>query len=292
MLMLDSTIKTRLSTSGKKLVEATPAVIAIDAGFAVRHFNDLQDAVAEVSYYNSRHDIFLRGQRADHLDAKGHSALEAKLFRTRTQNPAKEVIDRIAILENFSVALRDLVRMKEGFKGVQTTELARWALLQHYEVCATPLLDMTRSVRVAASFATWCTSDPTSAPERDRYVYVLGMPHPTGSITVAYGDGIVFMNLRNLMPPSARRPHWQEGYLASTYPNSTHWDKFYKDKKSGLDIPRRNNFARRLIAKFRIPADAVGSFWDSANPRIPDTLLMPPTDPVRAFLTDSFQPAP
>lgn len=277
MLILDRNIRTLLSDTTAKTTETNAASIAREAGCEVKTFNELQDAVATISYYNSRHDIFLRGQRHDHRDGKGHSALEAKFFRTRTADPIAEIKENIRIFDIYSETLRNSFRWTEGFKGIQTTDLARWCLLQHYEICPTPVLDMTRSTRVAASFATWPDS---SKPECDRFIYVLGMPHPTGSITVAYDENIALLNLRNLMPPTARRPHWQEGYLACTYPNSTHWDKFYRDKKTGEDVPRRNNFARRLLAKFKIPKDHVGSFWDSNNPRIPDEFLMPNVDPV------------
>ena len=31
--------------------------------------------------------------------------------------------------------------------------ILRWSILQHYEICDTPLLDVTQSIRIAASFA-------------------------------------------------------------------------------------------------------------------------------------------
>ena len=280
MIIIDN-VKARLSTSAGKLVDGEASSVARDAGVQVHTFSELQDMVAEASYYNSRFDIFLRGQGTDHRDARGHSALEATLFRTKTSNPVAEVTAHIGRLERHSETLRAAARYQPGFKGVQTTEFARWCLLQHYEACPTPLLDMTRSVRVAASFATWPMDGDL---ERDRYVYVLGLPHPSGSVTIAYNDNIALMNLRNLMPPTARRPHWQEGYLACAYPSSTHWDMHFRDKKTGKDVPRRHNFARRLLAKFVIPSASLPTFGDHTNPRVPNDMLMPPKDPVRDFI--------
>lgn len=286
MNLITSPVKALLSTTSSKRDDSDVASVARDAGHAVHSFNELQDAVARVSYYNAQHDIFLRGQRSDHRDAKGHSSLIATLFRATGRDAVHTVKSNIDKLTEVSSRLKEIARGRPGFKAVQTTEYVQWALLQHYELCPTPVLDMTRSTRVAASFATWPTK--SADPPSDRFVYVLGMPHPHGSLTVAYNENIALLNLRNLTPPQARRPHWQEGYLACSFPASTHWDRYDADKKTGLDLPGRHNFARRLLAKLRIPAGSLAKFWDDANPRLPNELLMPADDPVKQFLTEQL----
>jgi hypothetical protein len=50
-------------------------------------------------------------------------------------------------------------------------------MLQHYEVCPTPLLDVTHSLRVAASFAT------EDATDNHAVLYVIAVPQISGAIT-------------------------------------------------------------------------------------------------------------
>jgi len=60
-----------------------------------------------------------------------------------------------------------------------------WAILQHYGVCDTPLVDLTHSLRVAASFAHLEFLKAKSKNKRRKYGYVmaLAMPYPVGSIS-------------------------------------------------------------------------------------------------------------
>jgi hypothetical protein len=51
-----------------------------------------------------------------------------------------------------------------------------WSLLQHYEICDTPLLDLTHSLHVSCSFAFDSNEGETGI------IYVLGMPWQTDAI--------------------------------------------------------------------------------------------------------------
>ena len=67
-------------------------------------------------------------------------------------------------------------------------EFVRWAILQHYEVCSTPLLDVTHSLQSALSFA---IGDGAS----EGYLFVLALPHLTGPISVSIGSKTIAIDL-------------------------------------------------------------------------------------------------
>ena len=135
----------------------------------------------------------------------------------------------------------------------------QWSIFQHYEVCPTPLLDFSQSVRVACSFA---TLDPNG---EDAYVFAFGLRYITNRIAVNSEHDLVNIRLLSLCPPDARRPYFQEGYLAGTDEVTTEFG--FKDE---LD------FTRRLIAKFRTSRDP--SFWEGGFDPIPPAVFHPDGD--------------
>jgi hypothetical protein len=138
--------------------------------------------------------------------------------------------------------------------------ILRWAILQHYEVCSTPLLDVTHSLRVAASFA----SDHESPAQPT--LYVLGVPALSGTITASSEQGLQIIRLSSICPPEARRPYFQEGYLLAEYPDLVTLDE--KLNYAAWEV----DFGRRLLAKFRL---ARSGFWSAAFPAIPHEALYP-----------------
>lgn len=151
---------------------------------------------------------------------------------------------------------------REGIAGA--AEVARrryiqWSILQHYEVCPTPLLDFTQSVRVACSFA---LLDPNG---EDPYVFAFGLPYITNRIAVNSEHDLVNVRLLSICPPDALRPYFQEGYMAGTDDVTTEYGR-----KDELD------FTNRLIAKFRISRDP--SFWAGGFEPIPRAALYPGGD--------------
>jgi hypothetical protein len=150
----------------------------------------------------------------------------------------------------------------DGQQEVSRKPLIQWSILQHYEVCATPLLDLTHSIRVACSFG------QAAAKGRHAYVSVFGLPYVTNRISSNSEHDLVIVRLLSICPPAALRPYFQEGYLAGTADITTD----YEDK-SELD------FNRRLVAHFEIPAGP--SFWGAGLSRVGDDELYPPEDSIR-----------
>ena len=118
------------------------------------------------------------------------------------------------------------------------------------------MLDLTTSLRVAASFA-------TGSGTHDGVLFVLGLPHPNGSISYYVEEQLLNVRLLSICPPEAVRPYYQEGYVACTFPTR------------GPEARGSNHdFARRLIAKFAVPS----SIWSPEFPPIPNSALFPTVD--------------
>jgi hypothetical protein len=136
-----------------------------------------------------------------------------------------------------------------GIERLERYQILRWAILQHYEVCATPLLDVTQSLRIAASFASLDTDE-------EAFIFVVGIPNISGAITASAEAGIQVIRLSSVCPPSALRPHLQEGYLLGEYPEMLGYDQkeFYKHYEI--------DFGRRLVTKFRFNPK---KFWKQSR---------------------------
>ena len=118
--------------------------------------------------------------------------------------------------------------------------------MQHDEVGETPLLDVTQSLRIAASFA----SDENDTDKA--FLYVLGVPNISGAISASAEAGIQSIRLSGICPPRAMRPHLQEGYMLGNFPDIDSHDEKQLYGLSEID------FGKRLIAKFLFNPK---SFW-------------------------------
>ena len=81
----------------------------------------------------------------------------------------------------------------------------------------------------------------------------------------------------NLMPFDARRPHYQSGFLVGSFPDA-------------LERGGHQNLARRLLGKFRIPADRRDGFWTPAIPPLPGAFLLPAEDKVGSWIAGLPRP--
>jgi hypothetical protein len=224
-------------------------VIRKGPGHRVRTFLDLATKVADLQFRNRDYVLLFRGQSTDHRNQAGRTSLKASLFRPiQSGNPNQQTLQRR--YEELTRAESALVSCYEGerYLGVERLKrhrILRWSILQHYEVCPTPLLDVTHSLRIAASFASLADKD-------DAFLFVLAVPNLSGAITASAEAGLQIVRLSSVCPPSAVRPHIQEGYLLGEYPDlETHQQKQHY-------FHYEMDFGRRLVSKFRFrPAD----FW-------------------------------
>lgn len=251
----------------KESAKAEPVkndVIRLGEGHRVGSFLELATKIAELQFRNRDQVLLFRGQNGDYRNARNQTTLKPTLFRPRDRSlPSPDLlINRFKQLEQ---AEKELVRfyLGEGLLGksrIQRYRILRWSILQHYEVVPTPLLDVTHSLRIAASFASLGATG-------DAFLFVLGVPNLSGAITASTEAGIQMIRLSSVCPPAALRPHLQEGYLLGEYP-----ELFGFDQKALYDHAEVD-FGRRLMAKFRFDPKL---FWKrGAFPKVPKEALYP-----------------
>jgi hypothetical protein len=223
-------------------------------------YRHLMEHMAQLSYANKDYLLFFRGQSTDYRNKAGASSFYPSIYRGERLSRT-ELDVRFDVLTSAARRLVDAFQ-RGGVAGapeVGRRRYVQWSILQHYEVCPTPLLDFTQSVRVACSFA---SLDPNG---EDPYVFTFGLPYISNRISVNSEHDLVNIRLLSICPPDALRPYFQEGYLAGTDEVTTDYGS-----KDELD------FTRRLIAKFRISRDP--SFWDGGFDPIPRAALYPDGD--------------
>ncbi len=232
----------------------------------VESYLDLADRVAELQYLNPQYVMMFRGQRSDRKDASDATTLRPRIFRAADLQVRDRILiplfDRLRESERLLIDAYERHQL-ERRDEIRKYRILRWSILQHYEVCATPLLDVTHSLRIAVSFA----SDNNKA---EGYVFVLGIPHLAGAITTCIDAGLQAIRLANVCPPRARRPHIQEGYLLGEFPDISAYEQ--KQMYSACEV----DFGRRLIGKFKF---RVSDFLnDSIFPIVPHEALYPDHD--------------
>ena len=224
-------------------------------GHTVSSYLDLAKKVAELQFRNREHVLLFRGQTHDYRDRDGNgiTTLRPSIFRGNPPSPSRipgeeEITRRFAALDR---AERELVNRyvndpQLGLDHDETNRLKRqrilrWSILQHYEVCATPLLDVTQSLRIAASF-------PSHRSKETCFLFVLGVPNLSGAITASAEAGLQIVRLSSVCPQSAVRPHLQEGYLLGEYPEIDRYEQKAHYRVHEID------FGRRLVAKILLRA--------------------------------------
>lgn len=251
-------IEGRISEEMKNHVEEKN--IAGSEGLYVDRFGKLVEYTASLAYLNKDHLLFYRGQGNDYRNKGNKSTFYPSIYRGDVLSK-REIAHRFDILNQSSSKLVDILstRVKDGKNELKKKKYIQWSILQHYEVCGTPLLDFTHSLRVACSFAQLDNTNEFA------YIYVFGLPYITNRISINSEHDLVNIRLLSICPPDALRPYYQEGYLAATSDVETDYDS-----KSELD------FNRRLIMKFKIPNNE--KFLGKDFSIIPKTALYPQND--------------
>jgi len=229
----------------------------------VKSYRELMEHVAKLAYLNKDYLLFFRGQDHDYQNKAGASTVYPAIYRG--ERVSREQLElRFDVLTSAANRLCIALKSEEisGHNDVRRRKLIQWSILQHYEVCPTPLLDLTHSLRVACSFA--FLSDGSSGA----FVHVFGLPYITNRISVNSEHDLAIVRLLSICPPEALRPYFQDGYLAATDEVTSDYDS-----KDELD------FNRRLIAKFKLTRRGA-SFWGSGFSALPKTTLYPRSDKV------------
>lgn len=249
----------------------------------VNSYPELVQAVAKLAFHNPEYALFFRGQGSDHLNSQQQTSCYPTLYRSGSNGRLRdrELQLRREQLEHYQHALAVAFKTAKlpGFDKLEKFPELAWSVLQHYEVCATPLLDVTHSLRVAASFATRQNDrgakNDAASQSKGGLVYVFALPHPSGTLTYSAEEELLMVRLLGICPPDAKRPYFQEGYLVGSFP------VLRERRGPHLDV------GRRLIGKFQLRAKA---FWSADFPRIPDAALYPGKDSIQQLCASLPQP--
>ena len=244
---------------------ASSSKIRRSEGYAVSTFRSLAHAVAQLTVANPRLYPLFRGQAVDHRNKAEASTLYPTFFRAPL---GRSRLTGIAISKRWRYLGAAVKQLKQHLDPMPwQVPLAQhreywWALLQHYELAATPLLDATQSLRMAATFA--LSDEHVWAKRPQGFVYVLGLPHAPACLSPMVDEQMVLIRLQSICPPEALRPHFQEGYMIGRWPLS-------------LRRLKGDNAAYRLVGKYRLD-NTSGGFWDSGFEPIPRDAVYPPSD--------------
>lgn len=245
----------------------TCGAIRKEPAFFVRTYMELATKVAELQFLNRDFVLMFRGQAGDYKNKSGYTSLKPSLLRAGVSNKVPKDSTISARFDKLVEAEKALVAEYEARKYIgrdrlKRQRILRWAILQHYEICDTPLLDVTQSLRIAASFATHHANG-------EAFIFVLGIPHISGAITASAEAGIQIVRLASVCPPAAVRPHIQEGYLLGEYP------EFASAEQKLLYEHAEMDFGRKVVAKFRFTPE---TFWKKSGPfpQIGKQALYPP----------------
>jgi hypothetical protein len=244
-------------------------------GYSVKSYRDLVELTAQVAIWNKQYDIFFRGQTQDYKNENDKSDIYPAICRpNRKMDGAYKasiktitIEKRLDVLHSFINYLSESERRPFRIRRSKTFIENDYALIQHYGILPTPMIDITQSLRVAATFAL--------RDSKTGYLYVFGLPYPHGSISYLVDNHIALVKLHNSCPPSARRPRYQEGFLVGRYPFSPY-------KAIG------DNLAIRMLAKFYLD-NSDENFWDGLFNPLPKQLLFPEEDETMSVLSKKYQ---
>ncbi|MEO7178886.1 MAG: hypothetical protein ABIW83_08580, partial [Allosphingosinicella sp.] len=120
-------------------------------GHFIKNFMELATKVAELQFANRDFVLLFRGQNTDPRNQLKSTVLKPRIMRPEKSGPLKgKLPNEATLMQRYNLLARaedELVKAYEaaGFpdpKRLRRQQILRWAILQHYEVCATPLLDV------------------------------------------------------------------------------------------------------------------------------------------------------
>ena len=215
--------------------------------WVVHNWGELRTAISYLSLMNKRHVLYFRGQHS-HYDKCLPTLLREK-WHLNGQDYVLTSKNRKAY---YSTIHRDLtpivLRIAQDIGTPRVYILkhvpaATASILQHYELWPTHFIDITRSLPTAVSFA---------AGNRNReegYLYVFAMPDLRGSITSDMDQHLTLSRLEAICPPDAIRPHHQDAYLVSRFPEPASLEE---QDDGWNDWIRKTDLMRRVVAKFKL----------------------------------------
>jgi FRG domain len=251
--------------------------------WSVGSYRSLLEAVSFLNAMNKRLTLFFRGQSRNIDPLPTIFREQWRPFQSGRDVPISDTnrswyFDQLADVGRHVYTVCNSPELGlPRWRGLRDIREIQWAIIQHYGIWPTPLIDITSNLRVAASFAFGMSPGSPSSP-KVAYLYVIGLPYARESITSHPTQEIVLARLQSACPPVAKRPHFQDGFLLGASLRN----------RLTLDDADRSRLTRRLIAKFELH-DA-GDFWDGDFPVIREGALIPSEDRLLDRLYQYFGP--
>jgi hypothetical protein len=160
------------------------------ARYDIRRYSDLVDAVSFLTVMNKRLTLLFRGQTSD-LEPVPRLFRPVWHFTDKHKNKHKFDIPASA-RGSYWKALADISRKAISiceefglprYRDLSVIRELPWAVIQHYGLWPTPLIDLTSSLRIAATFAL----PPPAKSHRTGFLFVAGFPAPSGSVLIVLG---------------------------------------------------------------------------------------------------------
>jgi len=238
----------------------------------VNTYSEMADMVSKLAWFNRQYVLFFRGQGEEYNVGSRFPTVYPTYFRKYILK-AMSFEDLMYTLSNKQDELKEKNHNRQprfhGASSVFESLHVRWALLQHYNICDTPLVDITQSLHVAASFALQKESKDTV---KTGIVYVFALPWPSRHYHRNKEEDIFLVRLAGVTPPQAKRPYRQEAYTVMSR------DVDFK-KRDNLE---RYDLAKRLVCKFEINDSK--DFWGDFLQPLPVSFLVPRDDSFYDFM--------
>lgn len=224
----------------------TPGNILLSGPTDVYSYRELLECNAEVASLNTRYSIFYRGQAADYFNQHGRVSIQPSIYRGTRRDRPEELEMRFKKLDDMVGCLRRACSKSEFPELVDKLErtVNCWAIIQHYGLFDTPLVDVSQSLRVACAFALDGMKGELVA-EEGPVVYAVALPFAAGPLTLDDNEELYLMKLDALMPSLALRPFMQESYLVGDEMISR-----------GVGDIANADLRKRVIASFRLRGDS------------------------------------
>ena len=226
-------------------------------------YDDLIDAVAQISFYNIDYFVYFRGQSREYLE-NNKTTIYSKFHRKgEFARNYETLFEELTLYEDKLIKqIKDDEKPTAGSSNFTDFREFRWAIIQHYNRHPTPCLDITHSLHVACSFAL-----REKKIDETGIIYLMGYSNYPKTISYSTDEKISITRLMGFGMPIARRPYLQQAFSICPFPFDDIINRKYRE---------RYNFSRRLLAKFEIKNTT--SFWDNKFQIIPDEYLLPNTD--------------
>lgn len=233
--------------------KTTVSKVRQSSGHLIKTYKQLIDEVSIIAKSNKMYDLFFRGQNEDYKDKNNRTIIYPQIYR-----PEKDRINTCNVKDKYNELLEFSDFMRKNSNYDEKFYEYYFSIIQHYKKLPTPLIDITQSIRTAATFAFKYSNSKYG------YFYVFGLPYIQGSISHYVDLNITLVKLLGVCPINAKRPHYQEGFLVGKFP-------FSPQKEKG------DNLAYRLIAKFKLD-NSNNDFWCDYFRELPDNVIYPVDD--------------